>query len=287
MTNRKFSRKRIGQVLGLLVLSFALIANAAPATWTVSAVFFFGAAAQSYQPKELRVAYRVIEEVEPISVYFPNAGNNTLGIIELPAAASMAAATAPQATGSQFALLLNQAPPQVKVQVKTVPVGTEPHSVDITPDGSRAFVGNFGSGDVSVVEFKRQGDELEAKVVETIKVGRQPTSLDFDPNSNKLYVNNFGDSNVSVIDVKATGGSQVVATIRGFREPIFVRISPDGKRGYVSSQRRGEGVAVFDTATNTITGRIALPDVELRRLALSPDSKRLYVAVRTDISGTG
>jgi len=66
-----------------------------------------------------------------------------------------------------------------------------------------------------------------------------------------------------------------------------VRISPDGKRGYVSSQRRGEGVAVFDTTTNTIIGRIDLPNVELRRLALSPDGKRLYVAVRTDILGTG
>jgi DNA-binding beta-propeller fold protein YncE len=219
MTNRKFSRKRIGQALGLLVLSFAILANAAPATLTVSSVFVFGGAALSYQPKELRAFESILGTILTfansannslafqVNVRFANSGNNTLGIIRAPAAASMAAATAPQATGSRFALLLNQAPPQVQVQVKTVPVGTEPHSVDLTPDGSRAFVGNFGSGDVSVVEFKKQGDKLEAKVVETIKVGRQPTSLDFDHNSNKLYVNNFGDSSVSVIEVKATGGS--------------------------------------------------------------------------------
>jgi DNA-binding beta-propeller fold protein YncE len=151
----------------------------------------------------------------------------------------------------------------------------------------RAFTANFGSNDVSVVDIQFDGQTPKMQVVQTIRVGSQPTSLDFDPNASKLYVNIFGNNSVSVIDVKPTG-SQVIGTIGGFHEPIFVKVSPDGKRGYVSSQKIGEGVAVFDTATYTIIGRVSLPGLELRRLALSSDGKRLYVAARTDPDlGTG
>ncbi len=272
MTNRKFGRKWIRQALGLLALGLALLVGSwervapAPATWTVDVTFFNRAwAALTKGPKQIQAAGTPVVARETSNngtssglLVVVNEGANTMATIDL-------------ATSD----------------IKTVAVGSQPHSGDLTPDGSQAFIGNFGSGDVSVVDIQFEGKTPKLSVVETIKVGRQPTSLDFDPNSNKLYVNNFGDNSVSVIEVKATGGSRVVATITGFRQPIFVRISPDGKRGYVSSQRTGEGVAVFDTATNTIISRIALPNVELRRLALSPDGKRLYVAVRTDILGTG
>lgn len=110
-------------------------------------------------------------------------------------------------------------------QVKTVPVGTAPHSVDLTPDGRRAFVGNFGSGDVSIVDIPGQ------RVLETVRSGNQTTALTFDPNTNKLYTTNFGDNNVTIIQYRE-GGSQVVGTVRDVRQPLDVELSPDGRRGY-------------------------------------------------------
>jgi YVTN family beta-propeller protein len=115
-------------------------------------------------------------------------------------------------------------------QVKTVPVGTAPHSVDLTPDGRRAFVGNFGSGDISVVDIPNQ------QVLEAIRVGNQTTALTFDPKTSKLYATNFGDNNVTIVQYRE-GGSQVVGTVRNVRQPLDVELSPDGRRGYVSSQR--------------------------------------------------
>jgi YVTN family beta-propeller protein len=288
MTSLKFSRKRLVQALGLVALGLVLLVGSvekafapAPATWVVNPRIQLLAGSG---PKGTAAAKERFLAIA-------NSDSNTLAYVR------------PQVTVTNDLPLL------------FVQVGSQPLSVDVaaisaaalvansgSKEGTpsqiraaqaqqqvlRAFTANFGSDDVSVVDIqiKAADQPPELRVVETIKVGRQPTSLDFDPNSNRLYVNNFGDNSVSVIEVKATG-SRVIATIGGFREPIFVRISPDGKRGYVSSQRRGQGVAVFDTAKNAIIGRIDLPNVELRRLALSPDGKRLYVAARTDILGTG
>lgn len=165
-------------------------------------------------------------------------------------------------------------------QLKMISVGSQPHSVEMTPDGRRAFVGNFGSGDISVVDIPNQ------RAIETIWVGNQTAALSFDPKTNKLYAVNFGDSNVSIVQYRE-GGSQVVGTVRGLREPIYVVLSPDGRRGYVSSQRRGQDIVVFDTASTNIVGRVPMPNLELRKLAVSPDGKRLYAAARTDAQGTG
>ena len=52
--------------------------------------------------------------------------------------------------------------------VATLPAGQRPHGVAITPDGSRAYVVNYGSGSVTVVDTRQD------KVIATIKVGEEP-----------------------------------------------------------------------------------------------------------------
>jgi YVTN family beta-propeller protein len=299
MTSHKFSRKRIGQALGLLALGLVLLVGGvglgqptdSGAGFSFSLIWKFRfpppAEGGSHGPKGIAAAPATLRLTGPF-LAIANSDSNTLayhsGVLEHDIYVSVLVGSQPLSVDvaaiSAAASVANSGskegtPPQIRASQAQQQV-------------LRAFTANFGSDNVSVVDIqiKAADQPPELRVVETIKVGRQPTSLDFDPNSNRLYVNNFGDNSVSVIEVKATG-SRVIATIGGFREPIFVRISPDGKRGYVSSQRRGQGVAVFDTAKNAIIGRIDLPNVELRRLALSPDGKRLYVAVRTDFFGTG
>jgi YVTN family beta-propeller protein len=105
-------------------------------------------------------------------------------------------------------------------RMKTVAVGSQPHSVEVDSKGRRAFVGNFGSGNVSVVDMPNQ------RVIETIRVGNQTTALALDPTTNKLYATNFGDNNVTIVQYRE-GGSQVVGTVRNVRQPLDVKLSPD------------------------------------------------------------
>ena len=55
--------------------------------------------------------------------------------------------------------------------VATIPVGDEPVGLAFTPDGKRAFVANFNSNNVSVI------DTSTKKVVATIGVGTHPSGV--------------------------------------------------------------------------------------------------------------
>ncbi|NJL27173.1 MAG: hypothetical protein HC897_04430 [Thermoanaerobaculia bacterium] len=59
----------------------------------------------------------------------------------------------------------------------TVPVGAFPRDVAITPDGTRAWVSNYNSGTVSVIDTATQ------TVVSTFPASPQPWGIDFMPDS--------------------------------------------------------------------------------------------------------
>ena len=76
--------------------------------------------------------------------------------------------------------------------VKTVPVGSDPNGVAVTPDGTKVYVVNIGSNNVSV--FHRPGFTLVA----TIPVGNAPVAVAVTPDGTQAYVaktrqHGFGD----------------------------------------------------------------------------------------------
>jgi YVTN family beta-propeller protein len=265
----------------VLLLAGTNTVSSAPATLTLSSVFSLVTAANPgpHGPKGIAAVSKdssgivSTTEVSTEIVYMQLAGTSTtLEPIVIRLSGSRSPHSIDVDESNEYASTAN-----LRSKMKQVSQVGDSQAQQKIP---RVFVGNFGSGDVSVVDLG------EKKVVETIRVGRQPTALDFDPVFNKIFTTDFGDSRVSVIEYKAQGGSRVVATIDEIREPLDIQISPDGKRGYVSTQR--SGVVVFDTGAASIVTRIPLPGTELRKLALSPDGRRLYVTVRTDpFVGTG
>ena len=89
--------------------------------------------------------------------------------------------------------------------VATVPVGSFPSGVAITPNGAFAYVStgiNFGS--VSVI------DTATNTVVATVPVGLTPRGIAIEPKGAFAYVANRTSNDVSVID---TTTNMVVATI--------------------------------------------------------------------------
>ncbi|MGC9157329.1 MAG: YncE family protein, partial [Candidatus Micrarchaeia archaeon] len=76
----------------------------------------------------------------------------------------------------------------------TIKVGSEPYGVAFNPSGTLAYVTNYGSDTVSVIDVSTN------TIVNTITVGSEPTGVAFNPSGTLAYVTNYGSNTVSVID---------------------------------------------------------------------------------------
>ncbi|MGH3930541.1 MAG: YncE family protein, partial [Pseudonocardiaceae bacterium] len=78
--------------------------------------------------------------------------------------------------------------------IAVMPVGDAPYGVAVTPDGRRAYITNFGSDSVSVI------DTVNNTVTGTIAVGVGPYGVVVTPDG-RVYITILGSDTVSVIDV--------------------------------------------------------------------------------------
>ena len=74
-------------------------------------------------------------------------------------------------------------------------MGRNPIGVAVTPDGKHAYVANFNSNTVSVIDPGHQ--HVEAA---TLAVGTNPVAVAVTPDGKHAYVANFFSNTVSVID---------------------------------------------------------------------------------------
>ena len=155
-----------------------------------------------------------------------------------------------------------------KVVGSPITVGKEPEAIAITPDGNTAYVTNFGSDNVSVID-------LSSKSVEaTIGVGTEPVAVAITPNGKSAYVVNAGSEDISVIDTET---NEVTDTISVEHGPWGIAITPDGKFAYVADVK-GSRVSVIDLSTNQVTESIGVEQDNPLPIEISPDGKRVYVA---------
>ncbi len=193
-----------------------------------------------------------------------------------------------------------------------IAVGLNPRDLALSPDGTRVYVADNGSNDVSVVDTAQQ------KTIATVKVGNGPWGIRVTPDGKTVWVANNGDNTVQPIDTATLVAGPPIAV---GAQPGGVAISADGSRLYVADQaansitpvdlRSGKAlnpipvgaqprtvivdangttiissdkgantVTLFDTAANTLpsTATTIAVGVSPKALALSPDGKTLYVA---------
>jgi YVTN family beta-propeller protein len=108
----------------------------------------------------------------------------------------------------------------------TLPAGTSPHSVAISPDGTQVAVTNFNSDDVTLI------DAAANTVIGTIAVGRNPQDVTYAPDGRHLYTADVDSDTVTVVD---TATLEVTARLPAGDGPTSVDIGPDGVKGYVTN----------------------------------------------------
>ena len=131
--------------------------------------------------------------------------------------------------------------------VKTkVTVGSSPYGVAITPDGTYAYVTNYGSNNVSVIQISTN------TVVATVAVGTNPVGVAITPDGNYAYVVNYGSNNVSVLQIST---NTVVATVTVETNPQQTAITPDGTYAYVANfSSNNVSVIQINSAVNSWHG---------------------------------
>ncbi|HEX5133301.1 MAG TPA: Ig-like domain-containing protein [Candidatus Krumholzibacteria bacterium] len=153
-----------------------------------------------------------------------------------------------------------------------IPVGDQPVAIVIHPDGKIAYVANFNSGTVSVIDIDPASATFNT-VIQTIAVGTNPVDLAVAPDGSRLAVANAGSSDVSVVDAnnESTTYNQVLASIGSGTGSRSVGISPDGviylgtDTGFLVIGTSNEVLANIGTGTGS------------KSLAISPDGALMFI----------
>ncbi|MCE9594339.1 MAG: beta-propeller fold lactonase family protein [Planctomycetes bacterium] len=160
------------------------------------------------------------------------------------------------------------------------------HMVVLSPDGSRAWVANIGSGSLSALDL------ATGKLLAKIETGKGSEGLDVTPDGREVWVGNREGDTLSIVDTAKLAES---AEIPCGKFPIRIKVTPDGKRALVSNASGGD-VSVWDVATRKELAKIAMgvragDDVDQRLfnqqfgdgpvpvgILITPDGKRAFVA---------
>ena len=145
------------------------------------------------------------------------------------------------------------------------------HQLVPTPDGSKLYVANIGSGSVTII------DRTDDSVV-SIPTGAGAEGIDASPDGREVWVGNRSSDTVSIIN---TATDQIVATLpSGGNFPIRVKFTPDGSEVYVSNANSGD-VAIFNAQTRELLATIEVGAVPVG-IVMDPDGSRAFIANTLD-----
>jgi YVTN family beta-propeller protein len=144
--------------------------------------------------------------------------------------------------------------------VTTVPSGPrETLAVAVTPDGSRAYVGNPEDGAVSVVNLANGAKQAELAVTVTAEgLPFRPIDLAIDPEGRHLFVVNTASNKVAVIDVASDSTVAQIRVPRGSRRVGFDFSQPT-PRIYITNEVMNAVLVFEESATGRFTSLDSIP----------------------------
>lgn len=156
-------------------------------------------------------------------------------------------------TTGKVSVIDTSASPSSAVVTDAIKVGVVPTGVAVHATGTRSYVSNFSSGDISVIDAAT-GTAVPVPVLDA------PAGVAVNPAGTRVYVANSGSNRVSVIDTSGNSASsaKVIGTpvIVGVR-PFGVAVNQAGTRLYVTNQ--GDDTVSEIDITNDKNTVIGLP----------------------------
>lgn len=145
-------------------------------------------------------------------------------------------------------------------------VGCVPKYVATTPDGKYVLVSNWSSGDLSVIDAKRNQE------VRRITLGRYPRGIVVDAQSRYAYLALMGEGNIACLNLQTW---KIDWKVRVGKTPRHLCLEPTGKYLYISLSREGK-IAKFDLETQKVLAKVTTGEAA-RSMVMTPDGASLYV----------
>ncbi|MFO2466590.1 hypothetical protein OOJ96_24810, partial [Pseudomonas sp. 15FMM2] len=178
---------------------------------------------------------------------------------------------------NQFSTAVKLKAPQYIVKretgiIKNITVGNKPHHIALSADGSRAYVTNWVSHTVSVI------DTHTNTVIDTISGFSSPYRLAIHPDGTRLFVGNMGAKTASVVNLAT---NKIVQTINGFNRILGIAFNEQGSKVYFSCNFDAF-VYVHDAQTGARLNSLKV--IYPTGLAFNPEYTRLYAPSRSVIT---
>lgn len=151
-----------------------------------------------------------------------------------------------------------------------IEIGTDPYTIAITPDGTRAYVGSYSDENISVIDL-----QTKQVVGAPIALPGRPYVIAISPDGKTAYVTTSAGP-VSVIDLQTNQVVGAITVEEGAADLWGVAFAPDGKTAYVVNEATG-ALAVVDVASGQVVGTPIPTGNDSINVALTPDGNWAYV----------
>ncbi|MBI3537107.1 MAG: YncE family protein, partial [Chloroflexi bacterium] len=187
-------------------------------------------------------------------------------LLAQPATDSVLVAIYDSASATQFLVAYNPSTGAERARVK---LGGDPRGAIMNRDGSRIYVANSFTNDVSVI------DARNFTSLATISIGLKPNAVALDENARRLYVANYESDSISAIN---SDTNEIVATIPLAMLVTAFETNDAAQRTYIANAST-DSVFVMEGARVVKEISVGRHPIDLARDATS---NRVFVAHQAD-----
>jgi DNA-binding beta-propeller fold protein YncE len=154
----------------------------------------------------------------------------------------------------------------------SIPVGDNPVAIVMHPLGTFAYVANFGSASVSVLDTDE--GTPPTSVASTMVVGPNPVDLAVMPDGSRVIVANGGVNSITVIDGDSSSATHntVIASVSTGKNSTTITVSPDGTRIYVGTE---DSIEILESVGYSVIASVSTGK-NTTTITVSPDGTLLF-----------